>query len=180
MPPPPSYSALVASYDPACVRYTAVATAQPATNELISTFKPMVIELLKRFYTKNRLYPQSIIFFRDGIAESQISSFMQSEVKALRGKSPIVLAIGNAKSRNRSLSRAGTGKSKDFCYQLYQASSYQIFPMSTRRRRQTRECSARHLCRSEPKSGFLPRLTECFAGLCETDALLHAGRRQWH
>ena len=40
MPPPPSYCALVASHDQACVAYTAVATAQPATVELIGTFKP--------------------------------------------------------------------------------------------------------------------------------------------
>ena len=58
MPPPPSYCALVASYDTACVAYTAVATAQPPTNELIGTFGPMVTEFLKRYYGRNKLLPR--------------------------------------------------------------------------------------------------------------------------
>ena len=86
MPPPPSYTALVASYDPQCVRYTAVATAQNATVELIGTFKPMMKELLNRWQSKNNgSSPQSIIYWRDGIAESQLPAFMSTEVQALKG-----------------------------------------------------------------------------------------------
>ena len=87
MPPPPSYSALVGSYDAACVRYTAVASVQPATDDLISNFKHMAVEVLKRFYSKNQKYPKSIMFFRDGISESQIPAFIETEVKGLRGMS---------------------------------------------------------------------------------------------
>ena len=87
MPPPPSYCALVASYDTSCVAYTAVATAQPGTNELIGTFGPMVTELMKRYYGRNKFLPDSVIYWRDGIGESQIPQFMDSEVQALRGSS---------------------------------------------------------------------------------------------
>ena len=87
MPPPPSYSALCASYDDACVTYTAVCTAQPATVELIGDFKPMAKELLNRYKGKHDgAFPEAIIYWRDGIAESQLPAFLQSEVKALRGK----------------------------------------------------------------------------------------------
>ena len=86
MPPPPSYCALVATYDQACVAYTAIATAQPATVELIGTFKPMVTELLKRYYKRNDNLPESIIYWRDGISESQVPAFLEAEVKDLRCK----------------------------------------------------------------------------------------------
>ena len=86
MPPPPSYTGLVASYDPQCVRYTAVATAQIATVELIDKFKPMMKELLNRWELRNNgSTPRSIIYWRDGIAESQLPAFMSSEVQALKG-----------------------------------------------------------------------------------------------
>ena len=87
MPPPPSYCALVATYDQACVAYTAVATAQVATIELIGSFKPMATELLKRYYKKNDTLPDSVIYWRDGIAESQVPAFLEAEVKDLRSRS---------------------------------------------------------------------------------------------
>lgn len=85
MPPPPSFTALVASYDEECSKYTAISTSQAATVELIASFKPMMKELLKRWQQKNHgLMPNSIIYWRDGIAESQVEAFKESEIKALR------------------------------------------------------------------------------------------------
>ena len=86
MPPPPSYCALVGTYDQACVAYTGVATAQPATEELIGTFGAMVTELMKRFYSRNKFLPDSVIYWRDGIAESQVPQFLDTEVQALRSR----------------------------------------------------------------------------------------------
>lgn len=86
MPPPPSYCALVGSYDSNCVAYSGVATSQPATVELIGTFGPMVTELMKRFYNRNKFLPDSVIYWRDGIAESQVTQFLNSEVRDLRSK----------------------------------------------------------------------------------------------
>ena len=96
IPPPPSYTGLVASYDPQCVKYTAVATAQNATDELIATFKPMMKELMKRWQLKNNgKSPQCVIYWRDGIAESQVPAFMASEVQALKGSNHLpVKSIG--------------------------------------------------------------------------------------
>lgn len=85
IPPPPSFSALVGSYDSQCCMYTAVATAQPSTIELMGNLKAMVHELLKRYKLKNRdQLPEAIIYWRDGIAESQITQFLDTEVKDLR------------------------------------------------------------------------------------------------
>lgn len=45
----------------------------------------MMKELLKRWQEKNKsLMPTSIIYWRDGIAESQIPAFMETEVKELQ------------------------------------------------------------------------------------------------
>lgn len=61
-PPPPSFVALTGSYDPECVLYTAVASAQPATVELIADIRPMFKELLVRFSQKNEgMFPESVI-----------------------------------------------------------------------------------------------------------------------
>jgi len=86
MPPPPSYCALVGTYDQACVAYTGIATAQPATDELIGTFQPMVTEIMKRFFSRNKFLPDSVVYWRDGIAESQVPQFLDTEVQALRGR----------------------------------------------------------------------------------------------
>ena len=60
-PPPPSFTALTASYDPDCVAYTAVTSAQPATVELIADIRSMFKELLMRFSQKNRgKFPEAI------------------------------------------------------------------------------------------------------------------------
>ncbi|MCJ1398779.1 hypothetical protein MMC11_001980 [Xylographa trunciseda] len=85
MPPPPSFCALVASYDSSCTMYTAVATSQVSTVELIGTFKPMLNELLKRYHKRNGSLPEAVIYWRDGISESQVPEFMEREVKDLKG-----------------------------------------------------------------------------------------------
>ena len=86
IPPPPSYSALCASYDPECATYTAVSTAQAATVELIGDFKPMAAELLRRYKEKNGgACPEAILYWRDGISDGHLGAFLESEVKALRG-----------------------------------------------------------------------------------------------
>ena len=84
-PPPPSYSALVGTYDASCVQYTGVAAAQASTSEMIEAMRPMARELLKRYKAKNGdNLPDKVILWRDGISESQIPALMETEVKALK------------------------------------------------------------------------------------------------
>jgi eukaryotic translation initiation factor 2C len=84
IPPPPSFCALVGSYDSACAMYTAVTTAQPATAELIETFGPMAETLLQRYKIRNNIYPDAIIYLRDGVSDSQIQTLQDTEVASLK------------------------------------------------------------------------------------------------
>jgi eukaryotic translation initiation factor 2C len=44
----------------------------------------MVHQLLVTFYERNRVYPQRILFYRDGVSEGQYAEIMQKEVAAVR------------------------------------------------------------------------------------------------
>ena len=66
-PPPPSFSALVATYDRECAAYTAVTTGQPPTEQLISSFGAMFKEIIERYKVKNGdKLPERILYYRDG------------------------------------------------------------------------------------------------------------------
>lgn len=85
-PPPPTYSALSGSWDKGCAAYTSVASAQFSKEQTISDFEHMFKELLLRYQERNGgLTPQSIIYYRDGLSESQISQIMAEEVEPLKG-----------------------------------------------------------------------------------------------
>ena len=86
-PPPPTYAAVTASYDQNCCSYTAVGTAQFSKEQLISDFEHLAKELLNRYSAKNRGgYPQRILFYRDGLGESQFNAIMAEEVQGLKGR----------------------------------------------------------------------------------------------
>ncbi|KZF25336.1 Piwi-domain-containing protein [Xylona heveae TC161] len=83
-PPPPSFSALVATYDKACSAYTAIASCQEATTQMISDFRRMAQEVLERYKQKNNnLLPEQIFFFRDGLSESEFAQIMADEAQPL-------------------------------------------------------------------------------------------------
>ncbi|KAI9878840.1 MAG: hypothetical protein M1830_010363 [Pleopsidium flavum] len=87
-PPSPSFTAISGSYNDNCSAYTAVTSAQNAKEELISDFSTMAKELLERFREKHRAQlPDSILFFRDGVGESQFSQILDTEVAKLKGGS---------------------------------------------------------------------------------------------
>ena len=73
--------------------YSAVATSQVSTVELIGTFKPMLNELLRRYQKRNDDLPGAVIYWRDGISESQIPEFMEKEVKDLKSELQIMLVV---------------------------------------------------------------------------------------
>ena len=64
--------------------FTAIASAQGPSIELIQDFKPMCQELLKRYLEKNNgRYPESIIYFRDGVSETQYAALRAKEENEL-------------------------------------------------------------------------------------------------
>ncbi|KAI9836342.1 MAG: hypothetical protein M1838_005079 [Thelocarpon superellum] len=84
-PLPPSFSALTATWDGACVAYTAVASAQDGKEQLILDFQEMVKELIRRYSAKNGgKLPESIIYYRDGLSESQFGQILAAEAKPLK------------------------------------------------------------------------------------------------
>ncbi|KAI9714677.1 MAG: hypothetical protein M1812_006342 [Candelaria pacifica] len=84
-PPPPSFSALTGSWDRDCTAYTAVTSAQFAKEQLISDFDKMAEELLSRYREKNNeTMPQSIIYYRDGLSESEFPQILASEGEPLK------------------------------------------------------------------------------------------------
>ncbi|KAI9821210.1 MAG: hypothetical protein M1827_003944 [Pycnora praestabilis] len=84
-PPPPSFSALSASWDRNCTAYTSIASAQFAKEQLISDFTEMARELIKRYKTKNKeAVPEAILYYRDGLSEGEFVQILANEAEPLR------------------------------------------------------------------------------------------------
>ncbi|KAI9841958.1 MAG: hypothetical protein M1837_000278 [Sclerophora amabilis] len=84
-PPPPTFSALSASWNTSCTAYSSVASAQFAKEQLITDFEAMAKELLGRFQEKNKgKAPDSILYFRDGLSEGEFSQILASEAEPLK------------------------------------------------------------------------------------------------
>ena len=94
--PPPSYCGLTASMDSACSLYTGIAGAQAPTQEFMDPLGAMFDQVLRRFEKRNNRLPKHIIYWRDGLSDSQVAGFEESELKALLGKC-------NLKMRNSDL-----------------------------------------------------------------------------
>ena len=91
VPAPPSIAALTGTFDRDCCRYTAVCAPQTSTQESISAgasmpvFVSMADTLVDRYAERNDgRKPSKVIYFRDGVAESQIAELRNGEVKLLR------------------------------------------------------------------------------------------------
>lgn len=86
-PPPPTFSALTATWDNTCTAYTAVASAQLGKDQMITDFAILFKELLKRYKDKNNgKTPESILYYRDGLSESQFAAIMAQEAEPLKGE----------------------------------------------------------------------------------------------
>ncbi|GAA5863732.1 hypothetical protein JCM3774_001234 [Rhodotorula dairenensis] len=82
--PNPSVAAVVGSMDPTASVYGSAITVQPSRLELIARLEEMMLKLLRQFYERNRVLPERILFFRDGISEGQFSHIIAGEIKAIR------------------------------------------------------------------------------------------------
>ena len=102
-----STASLVASWDQQCTSFTAVSSAQAATEQLIRSFMPMAEELLERYRKRNNGHlPQRILYYRDAVSESQLDAIKMHEGLALRElceasgtKITIILSIKRHHSR---------------------------------------------------------------------------------
>ncbi|KAG0045010.1 hypothetical protein BGZ83_009745 [Gryganskiella cystojenkinii] len=80
----PSIACVVGSMDRNAARYSATIRVQAARTETITDLGDMTIELLKSFFQSSGQKPERIVFYRDGVSESQFAEVLQMEVAALK------------------------------------------------------------------------------------------------
>lgn len=82
----PSVAAVVGSMNwPAANKYVSRMRSQTHRQEIIQELGAMVWELLEDFYHEVNKLPHRIIFFRDGVSETQFYKVLQEELQAIRG-----------------------------------------------------------------------------------------------
>ena len=54
-----------------------------AAFEVLPSLGRSVVELLRRFYEVNRMHPRRVLFYRDGVGDSQFGDVMLHEVSTL-------------------------------------------------------------------------------------------------
>ncbi|KAJ4974636.1 hypothetical protein NE237_007810 [Protea cynaroides] len=81
----PSIAAVVGSMNwPAANKYISRMRSQTHRQEIIQDLGEMVAELLEDFYQEMKKLPKRIIFFRDGVSETQFYKVLQEELGAIR------------------------------------------------------------------------------------------------
>jgi len=82
--PRPSWAALVATMDPECARYHTIVAAQPKQRRELVDLTDKVRASLRKYNEANGVYPQQIVFFRDGIADNMFAEEGQKEIGMIR------------------------------------------------------------------------------------------------
>ena len=81
----PSFAAVVSSMDPLMATYYTTVSAQTCRVEIIESLEEMVAQHLRRFYELNGgLSPRRIIFYRDGVGNTQFPMVREREVAGIR------------------------------------------------------------------------------------------------
>lgn len=76
----------VSSYDRDFVQYHSQLKFQPVKQDILerNLAKKLMINALRAFFDKNRCYPQQIILYRDGVADTAMDKVMDHEVAGIR------------------------------------------------------------------------------------------------
>ncbi|XP_019164711.1 PREDICTED: protein argonaute 7-like [Ipomoea nil] len=106
----PSVAAVVGSLNwPAANKYVSRMRSQTHRQEMIEDLSEMVGEILHDFLGEHFVLPERIIFFRDGVSETQFSKVLQHELQAIQTacsrfpnyKPPITLAVVQKRHHTR-------------------------------------------------------------------------------
>lgn len=76
----PSLASVVGSTDLMGVRYAASLVQLPSRQELVEKLQEVVVRHLKLFYSGTKTKPQRIIFYRDGVSETQFNLVRDREL----------------------------------------------------------------------------------------------------
>ncbi|KAG6398870.1 hypothetical protein SASPL_140341 [Salvia splendens] len=81
----PSVAAVVGSVNwPAANKYASRMRSQTHRQEIIQDLASMVKEILDEFYEELSQLPRRIVFFRDGVSETQFNKVLHDELEAIR------------------------------------------------------------------------------------------------
>ncbi|QRV95662.1 protein argonaute 5 [Ceratobasidium sp. AG-Ba] len=80
----PSIAAVVGSVDSMFGQFPASLRLQESKKEMITDLKEMMIERLTAFKMKNKVLPQRILFFRDGVSEGQFLTVRDDELPKMQ------------------------------------------------------------------------------------------------
>ncbi|KAG9140145.1 hypothetical protein Leryth_015767 [Lithospermum erythrorhizon] len=106
----PSVAAVVGSVNwPAANKYVSRMRSQTHRQEIIQDLTEMVGEILEDFHQELFKLPKRIIFFRDGVSETQFQKVLQEELQAIRAachkfpgyKPPITFAVVQKRHHTR-------------------------------------------------------------------------------
>ena len=127
-----SIAALVGNINRSCTQYVARLSAQANRKEMIDDLKSMAREIMIEYFNSNGgtsnpdSRPERVIFYRDGVSESQFQAVLQEEIPFLRDAfqslgdgsyNPTITYIVAQKRHNTRLfvanPRDGEGRNRD-------------------------------------------------------------------
>ncbi|KAG2007096.1 argonaute-like protein [Coprinopsis cinerea AmutBmut pab1-1] len=80
----PSVAAVVASCDPDFAQFPCSMEIQESKKEMITNLEKMMIERLDLFVKKNRILPERILVYRDGVSEGQYRTVIEEELPKIK------------------------------------------------------------------------------------------------
>ncbi|KAJ3020417.1 hypothetical protein HKX48_000825 [Thoreauomyces humboldtii] len=80
----PSVAAVVTSVDNQAVKYRTFLSAQPSRVEIIGDMERIMSDALDAFRAGSKIYPERIIFFRDGVSSGQFREVRETEIAAIK------------------------------------------------------------------------------------------------
>ncbi|TEY53574.1 hypothetical protein BOTCAL_0244g00010 [Botryotinia calthae] len=80
----PSMAGIVATCDQQCSHYFASARLQENNTESIADLADMIAERIDRYYAVNKTLPEHILFYRDGVSESQYGMVVIDEIPRIK------------------------------------------------------------------------------------------------
>ncbi|KAF9639705.1 hypothetical protein BFW01_g11511 [Lasiodiplodia theobromae] len=79
----PSVAAAVGSFDEFAINYTGSMRLQKSRQEIIEDIGGMTTELLNMYGAKNKKLPSNIVYYRDGVSETQYDAIRKMEITSI-------------------------------------------------------------------------------------------------